>query len=253
MEIIIKDSAKVNLTDNEYKYLRLLEFYDDFVTGVQAIRNKFNIRLLNNKPDYGQAFEYGAMCRDVYGLLQRLKIPLYLQVPIQDLVMFYSIKVGVKPLSVYGACQFPSSFTMSKEEINNFKEGKLPNRAYKVGFQEHRSKLSRPELLEGAIPVIAINKRVKTKTELCKLIKQEWEKINEAMNDYEMITGFDSVIDISTTEIEEDIKLLRLRRKGFSNTVISKDKEVDDYEGRISKRLKRIEDELLKLGFSGQN
>jgi len=43
MEIKINDSVREELSGDEFKYLKLLEFHTDFIDGVKRIRRKLNI------------------------------------------------------------------------------------------------------------------------------------------------------------------------------------------------------------------
>lgn len=255
MKITINDLVKNDLTDDEIKYLLLLEFHMDFIKGVRVIRKKLGIPVAEDgetitslKPPDERKLETMTS-----KLVLKLDIPYTLIGCVVSLIKWGQVLMATKPILILG-----SEYQLNRRMLFNKKvwpksTNRLTDPKTKKMIDEswyrHNQSLAAKYGTSAFIPILQINKPL-TKSDLIKAIKQEWDsQISPAIEDFKKSLPFPSEIThIPINEVEDYIKLLRLRldeRKKHKEIAEELHISVDSTKEKYSK----IVNFLQKIGF----
>src|SRR3990167_9052608 len=236
MEIKIHKDVKLNLSDNEYKYLRLLEFYDDFISEIEKI-----IRQI--KENHKRLF-----VDTLIPILKKYNIPITLIDSIESLILYGKILHSIHPIIVFDIrAQFNRRMLYNEDIDDHPHPNKLMEKEKWDLWYEQNKRITHDKGIEFALPLIKIHKRL-NQTELIKYIKLKWNEIEEAFNHYEKSDGlFTEFKRISFSDIEKMIKIYRLRREGKKSLDIGLELNLATQTVRqYSSRMKKL---LISLGF----
>lgn len=255
MKIIIDAQTRESLSDDEYKYLLLLEFHRDFIKGVRIIRKKLEIPVAEDgetitslKPPDERKLDTMAS-----KLVLRLNIPYTLIGCVVSLIKWGQILMAIKPILILGPeYQLNRRMLFNKKvwpkSTNRLTEPKI-KKMIDEGWYRHNQSLALKYGTAPFIPVIQINKPL-TKEELIEAIKREWDtQIAPAIEDFKKSSPFPSEIaHTPANEVEDYIKLLRLRiyekkkHKGIA-------KELNITEESVREKYSKITNFLQNIGF----
>lgn len=221
MRIIIHDHVRKDISDDEYKLLLLLEFNQEFISGVRSIRKKLNIMFDVDEVTIAHRKEVPdlkALNEEVFLLVQKLGLPITLISSIESIVQWGQVLMSTIPINVFGR-----------------------------QHRYNRKLLSQDNNLAQAYPVIQIHKKI-TKAQLIKSIEEKWEEILKAMDELEESVSLPvSIQHIPIREIEEDIKIYRYRKDKMPYKTISKEFHLE--EETLRQKYSRLHKVLQKLGF----
>lgn len=250
MRIIIHDNVKKHLTDDEYKYLLLLEFHEEFVKQVQLIRQKLGIPVdtdgsLKELPDERKLAKMTLL------LLKRLEIPLTLQSSIIDLVKWGKIFTATHKVQILGI-----SHQLNRKALYNKQLPPIPPRTQEsiagINLKDHWYK-SNQEILSGssihpALPIIQINKPLSL-PELKEAISGIEKELKEAIEQLEQANPYHTYLqDIPIEELEVSMEIYRYRRKGIpSKNIYTLIKEQYKAYGNEDREIDRKYSNLRKI------
>ncbi len=229
MKINIADKAKAKLTNDEYKYLLLLECYDKFEEEVIQIRQKLNIPLDKDKmtiSNFKNVPDAKLLRKETFKLIKQLNIPLSLMNSIESIIQWGQVLFATADLYVFSA-----------DDLGN-------------------RKLYSTTAFGKAYPLIQINKKIGI-DRFMKDIKVVWNQIEEAMNIYQMLIPLPTAVKhLPIEELEASILIYNYKKEGYKHWEIAdilEDKHNIDYqdgEGEIRKKYSKINKILKSLGFT---
>jgi hypothetical protein len=251
MQIIIHNGARKNLTEDEYKYLILLEFNKKFEESVKRIRKELGIPKPEGSLDLEKLYDKSL------ALVLELKIPITLLLSIEDLIHFGVVLRATLPILVLGIKNQFNRKLLYNSKIYPSSSKHFPTEPQQqvigeVWYRNNREVLKRGSLAT-ACPLIQINKKL-TKPQLLKAIEEDWDQIEAAMDDFEKSTPYLIVVSaISTIELEENILIYRYRAQGLDYGKI-REKLISDHkkyieEATLRKRYSDLKKVLKKIGF----
>lgn len=254
MEIIVDKIVRPDLSDDEYKYLRLLEFHTGFIKGVKDIRKKLNIpvaedgtTVTNFTPPDGKRLN-----KMVSQLVLKLQLPLSLFGCVESIVEWGKVFMTTKPILV-----FNSEYQLNRKALYNKKilpkptnrltEPKL-KKIMDKSWYEHNQFLVKKYGDSAFTPIIQINKPI-SKKQLIDAVKREWDsQIAPAIEDFKKSTPFPlEITRIPVNEVEDYIELLRLRRDGKKHSEIAAMLGIE--EASVREKYSKISKFLQKIGF----
>ncbi len=198
MRIIISDSAAKYLSEDERKYLLLLEFYEDFVSEIENIKKLFEAKKIYLFPD------------TLIPILQKYHVPIKFIYPLEEYIQFGEIFSVHQPIQIFGVRhQLNRSFLYYDKLFPP--PTKLQNKLFWDSWYEGNKHAFADKGITPALPIIQLNKRL-SKNELIKYIKNRWDEIEEAIEDYEKSDPYpEKNIDISIRELEKYMIIYRYR------------------------------------------
>lgn len=228
MRINIADRVKTDLTDDEYKYLLLLEFYDAFGEEVAKVRQKLNIPLdkdgitisnFKNVPDAK------LLSDEALKLIQKLNIPASLLPSIESIIQWGQILLATTSVQVFSA-------------------NDLGNR-----------KLYSQTTFGKAYPLIQINKKI-GKDKFIKEIKALWNEIEDAMNIFQKVIPLPTAVKhLPVRDLEASILIYRYKKEGYKHWEIDnllREKHNIDYqqgEEEMRRKYSQLNRILKSIGF----
>jgi len=198
MRIIINGSAAKYLSEDERKYLLLLEFYEDFVVEIEHIKKQFEAKKLDLFPD------------TLIPILQKYHIPIKFIYPLEEYIKFGEVFSVHQPIQILGIrAQLNRSFLYYDKLFPP--PTKLQDKFFWDSWYEGNKHALADKGITPALPVIQLNKRL-SKNELIKHISNKWSEIEEAIEDYEKSDPYpEQSIDISIRELEKYMIIYRYR------------------------------------------
>src|SRR3989304_1772934 len=254
MIIKVDSSIRADLSDNEYKYLRLLEFHTAFVRGVKTIRKKLKIRV---EGDAEAIISFntqnkGRLKKMVFELTSKLVIPHEFDKSVQSIVKCGRVLVATKPIYVLNPENQLSRSLLFNKKIWPRQEIDLNNlnreSEYDKSWYVHNQSLVKKYGTSPFIPVILIVKSI-TRKELHMAIDSEWKNnIAPAKEDYKKSLPCPlEISNVPVYEIEEYIKLLRLRRRGKKHREIGEMMKIEP--DSVREKFVKIKKFLENIGF----
>lgn len=254
MNIEVNDRVKSDLTDEEYKYLRLLEFHADFIKGVKDIRNILDIpvdkdgeTILSFKPP-----DERKLINMASKLVLKLEIPYTLVGCVESFIKWGQVLMATKPILVLNPeYQLNRSLLFSKKiwpkgkaNTNDPKIQSMIDKSWYI----HNQSLIKKYGTSPFIPVILVAKPL-TRKELHKAIDQEWDdKIAPAIEDYKKSVPYPvDIAKIPVREVEDYIDLLRLKQEGKTHQEIA-DQLYMSHDS-IREKFSKITKFFKKIGF----
>lgn len=258
MKIVIDETVKADLSNNEYKYLLLLEFHSGFIKGVKDIRNKLNIFVAENgetviKDKFPDGKKLNKMTSQ---LILKLNIPITLLSCVESFIEWGTVLAATKPILVLNPeCQLNRKALYNKKimprQANRLTDSKL-RELINSSWYEHNQYLVTKYGDSAFTPVIQINKPL-TKPEFICAVKREWDQqIAPAIEDFKKSTPFPiEIAKVPVNEVEEYIELLRLRRDGKKHKEIAALLHIE--EENVRRKFSNISVFLQKIGFPSLN
>lgn len=198
MKIKINDIAIKYLSEDERKYLLLLEFYEDFIAEIEEIKKQFEAKELDLFPD------------TLIPLLQKYHIPIKFIYPLEEYIQFGEVFSVHQPIQILGIrAQLNRSFLYYDKLFPP--PTKLQDKRFWDSWYESNKHALENKGITPALPIIQLNKRL-SKNELIKYISNKWDEIEEAMIDCEKSDPSpEQNIDISIRELEKYMTIYRYR------------------------------------------
>lgn len=182
MKIIISDYTREYLTDDEYKYLLLLEFNQNFEVEVNKIRLRLNIPY---QFSYTQE-SISEFKKHTNAMMKKLNIPINLSESIEGIILDGRVYSSKFPIFVY-----------SPEATRERKAGKFIIPAADPNF-----------------PFIQLRKRI-SKGQMIKAIKGMWKEIEHIMEEFDKSSSIPKLVShIRIRDIQEDILIYRYGKSG---------------------------------------
>jgi len=223
-KILVDDKIRASIPDNEYKYLKLLEFYEDFQKAINEFRDEIGkprIHPTNGLIGWEEKAPNVKLLHEKVGqLITKLKIEPLFYGAIMDIIQYGIVVNKLQPVQVFQA-------------------GGL-------------SKAINPH-----IPVVIIQKKLSQK-QFIESIKNNWTNIEAAMNEHEKQSGYLLALErLPVNEIENNSIIYWERKKKVALSKIYNDnfqkgeKEDSGYsnQNEMSRKYKRFIKGLKKLGF----
>ncbi len=219
MKIKINPLAK-GISENERKYILLLEFCEGFQEGVAATRKKLGIPANQRNQDglilykADQLPDFAELQKEAYKLVGELNLPVTLEYVVESIIQWDEVMGNTQPFTVLHIGtqlnrkwlydpQFRSP--PSRLEVKTRGQGVMDN-----WYESNRAKLSKRSI-EPAYPLLQINKPL-TKPEFLVAIEAIWESIQEAMDHFKNSVPYNMAIDsISPEELEISAEIYRSR------------------------------------------
>lgn len=221
MEITIDSLIRDDLIDDEYKYLRLLEFHKGFIQGVKEIRKDFGI-LVSKTGELmiGSAsidMDNAVLGKKVARLISKQEIPDIFIRCLKSFIICSQIKVATKPIYV-----FNPDLQLNRELLHNKQvwpkgedhpDNPKERAEYLESWYNHNQSLAKKYGFHAFLPVIVITKPFNKRGEFNKAVTQLWkDQIKPAIEDYKKSVPYLAEIShIPINKVEYYIKLLRLR------------------------------------------
>lgn len=262
MEIKINNKVRPDLSDDEYKYLRLLEFHAGFIKGVKDIRSNLDIpvgkdgeTITSFKPpeQLSEGLDFERKLRDgVSKLVLKLGIPYMLLGCVESFIKWGQVLMATKPILVLNP-----EYQLNKSLLFNKKiwpKGKANTNDPKVqsmidkSWYEHNQSLVKKYGTSPFIPVILIAKPL-TKKELHEAIDREWvDRIAPAIEDYKKSVPYSvDIAKVPVREIEDYINLLRLKQEGKTHQEIADQLHMG--HDSIREKFSKITKFFKRIGF----
>src|SRR5258708_11733394 len=155
MNIVIDPRARTNLTDDEYKFLLLLECSHRFEDAVLKARKELGIPLAQGVPDQKLLYDKSL------AIVQKLNIPVRLFPSILSIVEWDRVMEATLNIMVFGI-----QFQLNRKFLYNPDLISPPHRlqgasAWENYFLSNQYHISQTGSIEPALPIIQINKRLK--------------------------------------------------------------------------------------------
>ena len=241
MRIKISDDAAKYLSEDERKYLLLLEFYEDFAAEIEDLKKQFEAKKIQLFPD------------TLIPLLQKYHIPIKFVSPLEEYIQFGKIFSVYQPIQIFGIRhQLNRSFLHYDKLVPP--PTRLQDKMFWDSWYEGNKRALVDKGITPALPIIQLNKRL-SKSELRKYISDKWDEIEEAMKDYEKSDPAPETIkDISMREVEIFASIYRYKRitgltskktyekisAEFGITYAEADREIDRKYSNISSILRNL-------------
>ncbi len=221
MKIKINPLAE-GISENEKKYILLLEFCEGFQKGVAASRKKLGIPADQRNQDgiilyrADQLPDFAKLQEESYKLVDELKLPVTLAYAIESIIQWDEVMGNTQPFTVLHIGtqlnrkwlydpQFRSP--PSRLEVKARGQGVMDN-----WYESNRVKLSKRSI-EPAYPLLQINKPL-TKSEFLAAIETNWEAIQEAMEHFKNSVPYNMAIDlISPEELKISAEIYRCKKE----------------------------------------
>ena len=201
MKIKISDGARKSLTDDEYKYLLLLELHDDFENIINKKRAKLGI------PQYSETERLTAITladslntskiasdseirMSTIEIIKKLNLPVSLYFATKAVLQYGQIDYLDDPITVHSIDSYLSGRTRAERLFLDY------DFPYEISY-----------------PTITIKKRL-NKEQLFREIEDRWWKIEELMKVLEKFSNPTVLVTkISVRDVEESIEIYKLRKK----------------------------------------
>ncbi|MGH7202970.1 MAG: hypothetical protein ACREHC_00830, partial [Candidatus Levyibacteriota bacterium] len=249
----------------EYKYLLLLEFYEDFWGRVEKIRAMIGVNPTLNEDGafgYEKVPDLKLLRDETEKLVNDLGMPVFLFGAIESLIQWNTILYTVEPILVFGIqhqlnrrALYNDQLVPSQTTKNDHTElGKMIRNNW---YESNKRVLGKS--ISPAYPVIQIQKKL-TKRQLKMAIDEEWQSIQETMEDYEKSVPF--LIDtkrVSIREIENNSLIYQYRQQGLQHPEIYKRLSSEHKvtysggEAEMRRKYSKFCQLLKRIGFMTEN
>lgn len=252
MQVAISDKIKNDLSDDEVKYLSLLEFHSGFVRRVKNIRKSLGIITdkhggILTKPE---SISESSLRKKTLQLLVKENIPHTFIQSIASFIVSGEVRIATKPLYILNP-----DFQFNRELLHNRQvwpkgdddsNNPKAREEYLASWYKNNQSLVRQSGPNAFMPVIMITKPI-NKGEFEEAINQLWDsEITTAIEDFKKSVPYLSEIsNISVREIEDWLKILRLKSQAIKHKDIAKQVSLEpgsekDKYGEIVKTLKKL-------------
>jgi len=244
MKIVISDNARKILTDDEYKYLVLLEFNKKFTEDIKLIRIDLGMTKPHNVLDLDKLYDKSLE------LVLKLNIPISLLFSVEDIIRFGAVLRATPPILILGISnQFNRKLLYNHKIYRSFLK-----QTTKEEWYRDNQEILRKESLAAAYPLIQINKRLKI-GELHKTIEENWNQIESAFDEFEKSSPYPTKLkEVSRRDIEIFASIYRCKKilglssketykeilKNFKIRYSEEDREIDRKYLFMSKLLKEL-------------
>jgi hypothetical protein len=238
--VIMSDSARKSLTDDEYKYLTLLEFSKRFEEGVSRIKEELGMPKPDNLLDLESLYD------KTLALVLKLNIPISLLYSVEDIIRFGCVLRATPPILILDI-----SNQFNRELLYNSNiQPKPSDQSGKDLWNDNNKKLLRNDSLAAAYPLIQINKRLNIE-QLKKAVESNWNEIEQAITDFEQSSPYPAQLkEFTTRDIKDFATIYRYRKiqglssketyKKLGKIYAEEDREIDRKYSNISKLLKEL-------------
>lgn len=251
--IKISPEAREHLTDNEYKYLILLEFHEKFQERVKEIRKKPKIK--QDLPDSKELHEQTLL------LVSDLDIPITLIPAIENLIQYGEVKITTHSIQIINVKhqlnrkQFYSAGLRPPPPRVYPKDRRPFEKAMRKGWHRHARRITSQESIAPALPLIQINKVLK-KADLHKAIDKHWKEIEEAMESFKNTVPYPIQIEkIRKRDLEINLFICRSRKNNRSHKDIYEELKstygvtYKEEDAEVKKKYYYMRKLLKNLGF----
>lgn len=240
MKIKIYPRVRSSLTDDEYKYLMLLEFHDRFEVEVDRIRNTLKINVGEENIDDT------LLNKNIAKLMTKLSIPFCLFSSIRDLVYRGEVMSATPSVTIVGIGQQEHRKLLYNKHLKppSIRRGEMVRTD--SWYDSNKKTLQSSKSIIPALPLIQINKRLNIST-LIESIEKNWPLIAKSMSDFEKTNPFPTELgEIGTSILEENIDTHRWKGVKTSTKL---GEEFNISPDGVRQRWRAMRNLLKRIGF----